>query len=725
MPERYEFIRKVAQGGFGRVYVAKDRLLGREVAIKRLLTAEESSGQTQAEATFQREATTLAAMQHPNIVQIFDFDSDEEGTFVVMEMLEGETLKDRIDRGPLTWNTFVMVAKQALDAINAAHSQGILHRDLKPENLFLQRTPGGSRVLKILDFGLAKLSTVPSKQTMDQSGNVFGSIYYMAPEQFMRQPLDGRTDLYALGCVFYQTLSCRFPFHGESMQGTMDAHMQHKVRHIRERRPDMNASVADWIMRLISFKPADRPADVMAAIRELEAALKGEASGPATNKPGPPSGTKPGAPTGTATAAKAGPAPAPVPGPVASASSRTVSPMSPAARPGSAPVPAKPGVSSATGHGAMKTPMQARPMSALEASRLEARAKLETAARHKRLAIMIGVPVAVLVFLLVLFRSRPSSAPAPKPTPAPSAVTAAKPATPSPAPGATLPPAAPLTLPLEDALAWRFRGGVEVWSRGKDGKQPQAAAKLDQWVFAWKDVAPNAKDSWLRPYEGRVDRCCELKAGDMNGPGSRHPYLYFPTRAGMEARLAGPDASRAPGDPSAAPAGVTVAAMFRANGNSREPQMRPVLLSSSKGGLESLSLHFSHRVGQYWVVAHHNGQQAQSLVRPDQFAKSGASWSWVSAVAVWNAVDGVLSLAVRSPDGKVVRPTIPAKVPPGMPVLDRLNIGVCNLPKDSKLSPTEKMDGDIAELAIYHRALDVPTQDKVLNSIWDRYLKKR
>src|SRR6476619_6121438 len=103
MADRYEFLRKIAQGGFGEVYVAKDTLLGREVAIKRLLSKEESASQDQAQDTFQREATTLAAMQHTNIVQIFDFDRDDEGTYVVMEMLEGETLKDRLNRGPLTW----------------------------------------------------------------------------------------------------------------------------------------------------------------------------------------------------------------------------------------------------------------------------------------------------------------------------------------------------------------------------------------------------------------------------------------------------------------------------------------------------------------------------------------------------------------------------------------------------------------------------------------------
>ena len=710
MPERYEFIRKVAQGGFGKVYVAKDTRLGREVAIKRLLSADESSSQSQVEATFQREATTLAAMQHPNIVQIFDFDRDEEGSYVVMEMLEGETLKERIDRGPLSWDTFIAVARQALDAINAAHSKGILHRDLKPENLFLHKTPSGSRVLKILDFGLAKLSSVPSKQTMDQSGNVFGSIYYMAPEQFMRQPLDGRTDLYALGCVFYQALTSRFPFHGDTMQATMEAHMHHKVKPVQERRPDVLAPVADWVMRLISFKPGDRPADAMTALKEFDAAIKGEAPVPTVLPVGK---VEPVVVT----------APAPIP--AALPSSRAVSTVPPGGRPSSSAVPVK-SSSAVPTSGGSKTGMQTRAMSALEASRLEARAKLEASAKHKRLAVMVGAPVLGILLFAALFLRSPGDARSSSPGGA--TPSSQKPGSSTTAPvssAATPPMAAPLTLPMEDSLAWRFRAGVEVWTRGKDGKL--SAPKLDQWIYSWKNIAPNAKDSWMRPYENKGNRDAEQKATDVAGPdsGTRHPCVFFPTRSAMESRLSGADFARAPGGPSSAPQGVTVGMVVRANGSSREPQTRPLLLTSTKGGLENFSIHQSYRAGQYWVLVEHGGQVAQSLVRPEQFAKSGASWNWVALVATWNAVDGSISIQVKSPDGKVARPSVQGKVPVGMPALDRLNVGFFYPPKGSKLTSNEKMDGDIIELAVYGRALDGATQDKLLSTLWDRYFKKR
>lgn len=708
MPERYEFIRKVAQGGFGKVYVAKDTRLGREVAIKRLLSADESSSQSQVEATFQREATTLAAMQHPNIVQIFDFDRDEEGSYVVMEMLEGETLKERIDRGPLSWDTFVSVARQALDAINAAHSKGILHRDLKPENLFLHKTPSGSRVLKILDFGLAKLSSVPSKQTMDQSGNVFGSIYYMAPEQFMRQPLDGRTDLYALGCVFYQALTSRFPFHGETMQATMEAHMHHQVKPVLDRRPDMSPQVAEWVMRLISFKAADRPADAMTALKQFDAAVKGVSADPVVI---PVAKVEPAVIT----------APAPIPSALPSSRSVAAAPSG-SARPTSSAVPSVKSSSAIPAAGSSKTGMQTRAMSALEASRLEARAKLEASAKIKRLAIMVGAPlVGILVFVLIFLRPAgdgKSSAP----------VTNSKPTSSPPPPvnPATIPPsAAPLTLPMEDFLAWRFRAGVEVWTRGKDSKL--SAPRMDQWIYSWKNVAPNIKDSWLRPYENKGNRDAEQKATDVKGidSGTRHPTVYFPTRSAMESRLTGADSGRAPGGPSSDPRGVTVGMVVRSNGGSKEPQTRPLLLTSTKGGLESFSIHQSYRVGQYWVLVEHQGQVAQALVRPDQFAKSGAGANWVALVATWNAVDGTITILVKSPDGNVARPSIQAKVPPGMPALDRLNVGFFYPPKGSKLNSNEKMDGDITEIAVYRRALDGATQEKLLNTLWDRYFQKR
>ncbi|MEY4485334.1 MAG: hypothetical protein RL693_2786, partial [Verrucomicrobiota bacterium] len=273
MAERYEIIKKLAQGGFGSVYAAKDCMLGRMVAIKRLLPPDQSASSDIASATFGREATTLASLQHPNIVQIYDYDMDDDGSFVVMELLEGETLGEMLHRGPMSMEDFLQLARQVLEAIGAAHEKGIVHRDLKSDNIFLHRPPTGGWVTKVLDFGLAKFSQQPSKQTIDQKGNIMGSIYFLAPEQFRREALDHRADIYSIGCVFYRTLAGEYPFQGDTVFATMDAHIQHKVLPLREYRPDVPEALEAFIMRLISRDPGDRPSDAHEALEEFYAAV--------------------------------------------------------------------------------------------------------------------------------------------------------------------------------------------------------------------------------------------------------------------------------------------------------------------------------------------------------------------------------------------------------------------------------------------------------------------
>jgi len=740
MSDRYEFIRKIAQGGFGRVYVAKDTRLGRDVAIKRLLSPEESASYDQAQATFEREATTLAALQHPNIVQVYDFDRDMEGTFVVMEMLEGETLKDRLTRGPLVWETFVMVVRQALDAINAAHSIGVLHRDLKPENLFLHRTAGGTRVLKVLDFGLAKLSNVPSRQTMDQSGNVFGSIYYMAPEQFVREPLDGRTDLYALGCVFYQALTSRYPFHGENMQGTMEAHMSHQVRHLRERRPDLSVPVCDWVMRMIAQKPGDRPADAMAAMREFEAALEGRVLQPA--------------PKGPAAQPAAGrpPSSQPVPARMAAAASSARG-AAPAAggKGGRSSTPATARPSGATpAPGAMKSPMQNRPVSALEAARAEAMAKLKASGKRTRLGLYVGVSVVVVVLaLFALMRhgspapaasaavetpaSNASAGPGVNPAVAPSGAATSPEAAKAGANPLALPDALPLALPMEFALTWRFRAGAGWRHRNPDGKMAVAKLQRGQTVSAWRNLASPDAGSGLYPYQGKGERSPLAGSAEVPSPGVGvvRSVVGFGMDSGLTTRLKPEELAKAPGsavpiganDP--VPPGATVALVFRANALSKEKLMRPLLLTSADAK-QHVSLHCSHSVGQYWVHAEREGRVAQSLVSPEAFAKQkdGAGANWVIALLVWDGGKGTVCLRVRTPDGKTVTGPSSA-IPAGMAALDRLSVGLGALPADSQLDVKEAFEGDILEVAVYRRALDEAMQDKVLSALSDGYFARK
>lgn len=268
MEDRYEIKGKIGQGGLGAVYKAHDIRMNREVAIKRIATNSDDVN-LPAEATRQlmKEAGSLASLQHPNIVTIYDVGQDEDGPFVVMELLTGETLEDIIGKGSFTWSDFRQLAMQTLEALIAAQELHLVHRDLKPSNIMLTWLPSGKFQVKIVDFGLAKLSAKPSLQTIDQSDGVFGSIYFMAPEQFERVPIDHKADLYAIGCVFYYALTGTYPFEGDTAAEVMASHLQHHLTALQEVREGIPLWACDWIMWHINRFPADRPESARQALQ--------------------------------------------------------------------------------------------------------------------------------------------------------------------------------------------------------------------------------------------------------------------------------------------------------------------------------------------------------------------------------------------------------------------------------------------------------------------------
>jgi serine/threonine protein kinase len=267
MEERYEIKGKIAQGGLGSVYKAHDLRMSRDVAIKRILIdANDKTFTSEATRQLIKEASALASLQHPNIVTIYDVGQDDEGPFVVMELLTGQTLEEIVSNGSFTWEDFRQLAMQSLEAIIAAQELQIVHRDIKPGNIMLTWLPSGKFQVKVVDFGLAKLSTKPSLQTIDQSDGVFGSIYFMGPEQFERIPIDQRVDLYALGSVFYYALTGTYAFDGENVVEVMTSHLQHHVTSIEEVRAGIPLWVCNWIMWLINRQPADRPASARDAL---------------------------------------------------------------------------------------------------------------------------------------------------------------------------------------------------------------------------------------------------------------------------------------------------------------------------------------------------------------------------------------------------------------------------------------------------------------------------
>ena len=191
MSSRYDVKGKIGQGGLGDVYLAHDSQLGRDVALKRVRPPEDNQQSHEAlEADLLREARTLSALQHPNIVTIYDVGSDEQGSFVVMELLKGETLDQVAERGKLSVEDFREVVVQVLEGMVAAQSLGLVHRDLKPGTLMVNWLASGKFQIKILDFGLARFSRTAVPQTQDQEDGIFGSIWFMAPEQFERLPLE-------------------------------------------------------------------------------------------------------------------------------------------------------------------------------------------------------------------------------------------------------------------------------------------------------------------------------------------------------------------------------------------------------------------------------------------------------------------------------------------------------------------------------------------------------
>src|SRR5262245_10009230 len=212
----------LGRGGMGEVYRARDTKLKREVAIK--ILPEEFSHDAERVARFQREAEVLASLNHPNIAAIHDVQESEGARFFVLELVEGETLADRIARGPLPVEEALGIARQICDALEAAHEKGIVHRDLKPGNVKI--LPDGK--VKVLDFGLAKaMETGPANTSLSNSptlsiaatnaGMILGTAAYMSPEQAQGRKVDRRTDIFAFGCVLFEMLTGRPAFEADDV----------------------------------------------------------------------------------------------------------------------------------------------------------------------------------------------------------------------------------------------------------------------------------------------------------------------------------------------------------------------------------------------------------------------------------------------------------------------------------------------------------------------------
>jgi serine/threonine-protein kinase len=224
----YRIIEKLGQGGMGEVFLAHDTSLDRKVALQFL--PDIFSGDPERLARFEREAKLLASLNHPNIAAIFGFDQAEGKRFLVMELVEGETLAERIGKGPLPVEEALVVCRQIAEGLEAAHEKGVIHRDLKPANVKITR----EGKVKILDFGLAKAfqgdaptadaSKSPTvTDQMTHAGVILGTAAYMSPEQAKGKMVDKRADIWAYGCLLYECLTGKRAFEGETVTETLAA----------------------------------------------------------------------------------------------------------------------------------------------------------------------------------------------------------------------------------------------------------------------------------------------------------------------------------------------------------------------------------------------------------------------------------------------------------------------------------------------------------------------
>jgi eukaryotic-like serine/threonine-protein kinase len=263
----YRILEKIGQGGMGVVYRARDERLERDVALKVL--APSTLVNEQARRRLAQEARSLSRLHHPNVAMVFDFDSDGDESFLVMEWVPGETLDHRVRRGVVDEAELVDIARQIADALIAAHDAGVIHRDLKPANL--RRTPEGR--IKVLDFGLARRAKLDDHEPtlgMSDTIEMAGTCAYMPPETLRGTTADGRGDLYAVGVVLYELATGRPPFVGESLPQLIHAILQEPLVPPRTRNPAISPALQTIILRLLQRDPERRYPSARAFREDLD-----------------------------------------------------------------------------------------------------------------------------------------------------------------------------------------------------------------------------------------------------------------------------------------------------------------------------------------------------------------------------------------------------------------------------------------------------------------------
>ncbi len=275
----YEVVASIGEGGMGQVFRARDTKLDRDVAIK--ILPEAFAHDADRLARFQREAKTLASLNHPNIAAIYGLEESGGMTALVMELVEGDDLSQRIARGAIPLDEALPIAKQIAEALEAAHEQGIIHRDLKPANIKVR--PDGT--VKVLDFGLAKATeaasarsaasnsispTITSPAMMTGVGMILGTAAYMSPEQARGKTVDKRADIWAFGCVLYEMLTGKRAFDGEDIVDVLGAVVAPRPGLDGDYHPLLLQSFVRLVRRCLQKDQRRRVADISTAIFLIE-----------------------------------------------------------------------------------------------------------------------------------------------------------------------------------------------------------------------------------------------------------------------------------------------------------------------------------------------------------------------------------------------------------------------------------------------------------------------
>ncbi len=272
--ERYRLIKKLGEGAMGAVFLAEHIHMRKRFALKILLP--EAMASPEIVARFEREAIAAGNIEHPGVCAATDFGRlDDGGFFLVLEFVDGKSLRAIVREGALSPARACGIVRQILAALAAAHAKGVVHRDMKPENVMITSTPGGDDVVKVLDFGIAKVdaNTLGEGQgtNLTRMGAIYGTPVYMAPEQAMGKAIDARVDLYAVGVMLHEMISGKPPFDGDGIVLL--------AKHVNDPPPrlvsplDPSAVTAElraFVERLLAKDPADRPEDANHAIAELD-----------------------------------------------------------------------------------------------------------------------------------------------------------------------------------------------------------------------------------------------------------------------------------------------------------------------------------------------------------------------------------------------------------------------------------------------------------------------